>query len=134
MFLTSERSFGRSLLFLKDQIKDLKTSDRDLSRDADSLARKISALDDALSAKRAERHRAIHSSPQAQVMGKLNVLTKEIVEVERRRTARGFGRSTQPGAPFRVTPTGGVGNPRYSGMLGGRSLVSAFFYRGEGAD
>ena len=32
-FATLERSFGRSLLFLKDQIKDLKASDRDLSCD-----------------------------------------------------------------------------------------------------
>src|SRR6185369_7908389 len=32
MFATSERSFGRSLLFLKDQIKDVKASDRELSR------------------------------------------------------------------------------------------------------
>jgi len=84
MFATSERSFGRSLLFLKDQIKDLKTSDRDLGRDAESLAQQISALDDELSAKRRQRQEAVASSPQAQVIGKLAVLTKEIVEVELR--------------------------------------------------
>jgi chromosome segregation ATPase len=84
MFSTSERSFGRSLLFLKDQIKDLKTSDRDLSRDVESIQKRVADLDMALSAKREERQRAISASPQAEVMGKLNALTKEIVQVELR--------------------------------------------------
>jgi len=84
MFATSERSFGRSLLFLKDQIKDLKTSDRDLGRDAESNAREIFALDEALSAKRAQRQEAVAGSPQAQVAGKLGALTKEFVDVELR--------------------------------------------------
>jgi len=84
MFATSERSFGRSLLFLKDQIKDLKTSDRDLGRDAESLAQQITALDEELAAKRRQRQEAVASTPQAQVFGKLAVLTKEIVDVELR--------------------------------------------------
>ena len=84
MFETSERSFGRSLLFLKDQIKDLKSSDRDLGRDAGSLAQQITALDDALSVKRGQRQEAVTSSPQAQFVGKLAALTKEFVDVELR--------------------------------------------------
>lgn len=84
MFATSERSFGRSLLFLKDQIKDLKTSDRDLGRDAESLEQQITAFDDALSVKRRQRQEAVTSSPQAEVIGKLAALTKEIVDVELR--------------------------------------------------
>jgi hypothetical protein len=84
MFSTSERSFGRSLLFLKDQIKDLKTSDRDLSRDVESIDLQIASLDQALAAKRTERNGIISTSPQAEVMGKLSALTKEIVEVELR--------------------------------------------------
>lgn len=84
MFATSERSFGRSLLFLKDQIKDLKASDRDLSRDVDSVGRQIAVVDAALVAKRSERERAVSGSPQAEVMGKLGALTKEVVDVELR--------------------------------------------------
>jgi prefoldin subunit 5 len=84
MFAQSERSFGRSLLFLKDQIKDLKTSDRDLGRDADSLAQQVSAIDEAIQAKRHERDTAVKASPQAEVMAKLGTLTKEIVDVELR--------------------------------------------------
>src|SRR5262249_20656557 len=84
MFSTSERSFGRSLLFLKDQIKDLKVSDRELGRDAETLATEIAALDAALAAKRAERDEAVKASPQAEVVAKLAALTKEIVEVELR--------------------------------------------------
>ena len=52
MFATSERSFGRSLLFLKDQIKDLKTSDRDLGRDAERLNGQIADLDTAVAARK----------------------------------------------------------------------------------
>lgn len=84
MFVTSERSFGRSLLFLKDQIKDLQASDRALSRDVDDGAREIERLEAAIAAKRAEREQAVEASPQAAVLGKLNALTKELVDVELR--------------------------------------------------
>jgi hypothetical protein len=84
MFETSERSFGRSLLFLKDQIKDLKASDRDLSRDVEATEQRIARLDAALEAKRGERDRAVAASPQADVLRKLNALTRELVEVELR--------------------------------------------------
>jgi hypothetical protein len=84
MFATSERSFGRSLLFLKDQIKDVKASDHELSRDVDNINQQLAALDAALAAKRAEREQTVNASPQADVMGKLGALTKEVVEVELR--------------------------------------------------
>jgi prefoldin subunit 5 len=84
MFSTSERSFGRSLLFLKDQIKDLKTSDRDLHGNVEKIGQQISAIDAALAEKRAERDRVINSSPQAAIMGMLGSLTRELVEVELR--------------------------------------------------
>lgn len=84
MFATSERSFGRSLLFLKDQIKDLQASDRDLSRDAESLAEKIGKIESALAAKRAECEVVVNASPQSEAMRKINVLTREIVDVELR--------------------------------------------------
>jgi hypothetical protein len=84
MFSTSERSFGRSLLFLKDQIKDLKASDRDLSHDVESVARQKAALDAALAAKRSEREQAVNASPQADMVGKLGALTRQVVEVELR--------------------------------------------------
>ena len=84
MFSMSERSFGRSLLFLKDQIKDLKASDRDLSRDVEATSQQIARLEAVLEAKRGERDRAVNASPQAEVMGKLNTLTKELVDVELR--------------------------------------------------
>src|SRR5205085_3980894 len=45
MFATSERSFGRSLLFLKDQIKDLKASDRDLCREVDVTGNEIARFE-----------------------------------------------------------------------------------------
>jgi hypothetical protein len=84
MFATSERSFGRSLLFMKDQIKDLKASDRNLSSNVEAVAKQIAALDDALIARRSERELAVNASPQSDVMGKLDLLTKELVKVDLR--------------------------------------------------
>jgi hypothetical protein len=84
MFATSERSFGRSLLFLKDQIKDLKTSDKQLGKDAQSVEHEIRAIENAIASKRAEREQAISGSPQAEILGKLGALTKELVEIELR--------------------------------------------------
>ena len=84
MFSTSERSFGRSLLFLKDQIKDLTTSNRDLGRDVDSIRKQIVALEATLAAKKNERERTVNASPQGEIMGKLGALTKEVVDVELR--------------------------------------------------
>lgn len=84
MFETSGRSFGRSLLFLKDQIKDLKIADRDLGRDVESFTQQIEGLDAALASKRTQRQEAVASSPQAGVVGKLAMITKEFVDVELR--------------------------------------------------
>ena len=84
IFATSERSFGRSLLFLKDQIKDLRASDRGLSRDVETTDREIAKLDSAIEAKRHEREQAVNASPQREVLSKLNTLAKELVEVELR--------------------------------------------------
>jgi hypothetical protein len=84
MFSTSERSFGRSLLFLKDQIKDLQMSDRDVDRQFATIERQLLELNQAIAAKRAENEAAINSSPQAEVMRTISALTKELVEVELR--------------------------------------------------
>jgi hypothetical protein len=84
MFATSERSFGRSLLFLKDQLKDLKASDRDIGRDVEAVDQQIATIQVALVAKRTERAQSVKASPQASVMGRLGALTKELVEVELR--------------------------------------------------
>ena len=83
-FATSERSFGRSLLFLKDQIKDLKSSDRELSREFETVGEQVARIEDAIAGKRAEREETVNASPQAEVLGKLNVLTRELVSVELR--------------------------------------------------
>jgi len=82
MFATSERSFGRSLLFLKDQIKDLQASNRDLSQQSQAIGEKLKALDESLNAKRNERAKTIKASPQAEVSAKLELLTKELVDIE----------------------------------------------------
>lgn len=84
MFATSERSFGRSLLFLKDQVKDLRASDSELSRGVEVVGRELSRVQVALDGRHEERKRAIEGSPQAEVVGKLNAVARELVDVELR--------------------------------------------------
>ena len=84
MFATSERSFGRSLLFLKDQIKDLRASDGQLSRDAETVREELAKVQATVDGKRKEREGAVTSSPQAEIVGKLNAVAKEVVDVELR--------------------------------------------------
>ena len=84
MFATSERSFGRSLLFLKDQIKDLKASDRELGTENVSVGEQLTRVEALLSTKREARASAVNSSPQAAAMTRLGALTKDLVQTELR--------------------------------------------------
>jgi len=84
MFATSERSFGRSLLFLKDQIKDLKASDHELGAEVASIGEQLARVEALLSTKREERASAVNSSPQAAAMVRLGTLTKDLVQTELR--------------------------------------------------
>ncbi|MFC6644670.1 hypothetical protein ACFQBQ_03500 [Granulicella cerasi] len=82
MFQHSDRSFGRSLLFLKDQIKDMRRTDGQLSREMATVAEEKRLVQAKISAKRAERAAAVEGSPQASISRQLSSLTNELVEVE----------------------------------------------------
>jgi hypothetical protein len=84
MFANSERSFGRSLLFLKDQIKDLEASDRDISNKVEQIGQYRNSLDEQILQVRRRRDIAVKNSPQAEVSAKLGAITKELVAVELR--------------------------------------------------
>ncbi len=87
MFAGSEQSYGRALLYLKDQIKDLKVSDRDVSRDERVLAEEIADIEGQIADRRRAREEALAASPEAQLMTKLNALTGELVTVQVRLAA-----------------------------------------------
>ena len=84
MFHQSDRSFGRSLLFLKDQIKDLRRTDGALSKERAVIAEEKGELQERIVQKRAERGAAVDNSPQAGISRQLSSLTNELVEVELR--------------------------------------------------
>jgi hypothetical protein len=84
LFANSAQSYGRSLLYLKDQMKDLSNSVSDISSSEATVAEQITLAEQAIAAKRAERDARIAQSPQAQLMAKLNALTQEIVNTELR--------------------------------------------------
>jgi hypothetical protein len=82
MFARSEQSYGRALLYLKDQIKDLKVSDRDVTRDEEALAAEAANLEARLAERRRARDEALAASPEAEFATKLNALTSELVNVQ----------------------------------------------------
>lgn len=84
MFRTSERSYGRSLLFLRDQIKDLKLSDHSISGEMDALEDQARKFNEEISGIRSERDSSVNSSPHQGMIVKLNTLAKELVGVELR--------------------------------------------------
>lgn len=84
MFVNSAQSYGRSLLYLKDQMKDLRASADEIGRSEATVMERITLIEQAIAAKQAERDARVASSPQAQLMTKLDTLTKEIVAIELR--------------------------------------------------
>lgn len=84
MFASSEQSYGRSLLYLKDQIKDIEGSERGLHEDASAVQVESDVLERELDKVRGQRAAALQQSPQAQVANRLDALTAEIVEVKLR--------------------------------------------------
>ena len=82
LFSSAEESYGRALLFMKDQIKDLKAAGSTLSTERLELDLKMGDAEAQLAAKRAEREKAVADTPTGQVLGKVESLTKALVEVE----------------------------------------------------
>ncbi|MFN7983000.1 MAG: hypothetical protein U0Q11_14170 [Vicinamibacterales bacterium] len=82
MFASSEQSYGRALLYLKDQIKDLKVSDRDVTRDEQALAEEVAGVEAEIAERHKAREEALAASPEAQLITKLNAITKELVAVQ----------------------------------------------------
>lgn len=87
MFAGAEHSYGRALLYLKDQIKDLKVSDRDVTRDEQVLSGEIDDIEGQIADRHRAREEALAASPEAQLMAKLNALTKDLVAVQIRLAA-----------------------------------------------
>jgi hypothetical protein len=84
MFANSEQSFGRSLLYLKDQTKDLQASSDEMRRDAAEIGERIVAIEQSIAARKAARASALADSPQAQLMTRLDALTAEVVAIRLR--------------------------------------------------
>jgi hypothetical protein len=84
MFASSEQSYGRSLLYLKDQIKDIEAADQGLGGDASAIKKEMDEIDAEIEAVRAERTAALEASPQAQLSKRLDALTANTVEVKLR--------------------------------------------------
>jgi hypothetical protein len=84
LFANATKSYGRSLLYLRDQTKDLRASAADIDRSEASANEQLTLIEQAIAAKRQERAERVAASPQGQLMAKLNALTNEIVSIELR--------------------------------------------------
>ena len=84
MFLDSKYSYGRSLLYLKDQIKDLEAANQGLESEASGGQKEMEKIAGEIEARRAERASALEASPHAGLAKKLDGLTEEMVDVKLR--------------------------------------------------
>lgn len=84
LFQPHADSYGRTLLFLKDQMKDLKSADGTLAQEVSSLGKRVGLVEAELVKARAEREGVVTASPHAQVYGRIEAVTKELVDVELR--------------------------------------------------
>jgi predicted nucleic acid-binding Zn-ribbon protein len=82
LFQPHSESYGRTLLFLKDQMKDMKSADGTLAKEVTSVAHRVASIEADLSQARAEREAVVTASPHAQVHARLEAVTKELVDVE----------------------------------------------------
>lgn len=81
MFHDSERSFGRSLLFLRDQIKDLRFSSQEVITSLSANDTHIRHIDAQLHEVRRQRDSAVAVPAAAEVVAKLDGVTEELVSV-----------------------------------------------------
>jgi hypothetical protein len=84
LFQPHFESYGRTLLFLKDQMKDLKSADGTLAKEIVSVSARVEALDRELQNARTTREATVIESPYAQVHTQITTATKALLEVELR--------------------------------------------------
>lgn len=82
LFQPHAESYGRTLLFLKDQMKDLRSADGSLAQDVLSLEQRMARIDGRLEMVRSERKATVTASPHAQVHARIEAVTKELIDVE----------------------------------------------------
>jgi archaellum component FlaC len=82
LFSWSEESYGRTLLFMKDQIKDLKATDSTLSQESNSLQQAVASRLNSLEAKHEERRTSFESSPARQIALSIDSITRALAETE----------------------------------------------------
>ncbi len=84
LFQPHSESYGRTLLYLKDQMKDLKSADGSLALEVASSSARIEAIDSELVQARATRHAVVAASPHGQVHAQISSFAKRLLEVELR--------------------------------------------------
>lgn len=82
LFQSDSISYGRTLLFLRDQMKDLRAADGTLAMELSAIAEREAAVDAEIARARQRREEAVKASPLARVYGGLETVTKALVEVE----------------------------------------------------
>lgn len=82
LFSNASESFGRRLLYLKDQIKDIRTSGSILVREIDALKERTAAIDDRISDLKSKKIQITQMAGLDGVQAKITFLIKEISDVE----------------------------------------------------
>ncbi len=83
-FRRPEESYGRRLLYLKDQVKDFQSSFSTLERDVESLRRDVTQAEDHLQHALQEKEHSIAETRAGQLVPVIDAITKELAEVNLR--------------------------------------------------
>ena len=85
LFLSSSETYGKSLLYLRDQIKDLERTNGVHQRRLKALGEQLAQLRDDISAAQAERERASSSSAVGSLVEVVSELTERVIHLRRSR-------------------------------------------------
>ncbi|KRB08070.1 hypothetical protein [Lysobacter sp. Root690] len=83
LFVRSSATYGKSLLYLKDQIKDLERSNLIHQRRTNEIVRELSRLDLEISTARQERLDSVNQSSVATLVGAVSQLTEQVIQLRR---------------------------------------------------
>lgn len=89
LFVRSSVTYGKSLLYLKDQIKDLERTNSAHQRRIDEIAIELSALGAQVSATRAERAEFSSQSSVSSLVEVVSQLTEKVIQLRRARQIEG---------------------------------------------
>lgn len=82
MFIASKEAFGRSLLYLKDQMKDLETSIDQATKEKELLSLRVDSIKQEIALLNSKKSETLKKSGAENLSNTIQLLTKQLIDVE----------------------------------------------------